>query len=58
VALYGAETRFETLRKGHRLRVFEGRVLRKIFVPKRDVMTEEWRKCITRSFVICSLRQV
>jgi len=28
----------------HRLRVFENRVLRKIFGPKRDEVTEEWRK--------------
>jgi hypothetical protein len=28
----------------HRLRVFENRVLRRIFGPKRDEITEEWRK--------------
>jgi hypothetical protein len=28
----------------HRLRVFENRVLRKIFGPKRDEVTGEWRK--------------
>ena len=28
----------------HRLRVFENRVLRRIFGPKRDVVTREWRK--------------
>jgi hypothetical protein len=28
----------------HRLRVFENRVLRRIFGPKRDEMTGEWRK--------------
>jgi hypothetical protein len=32
------------LRKEHRLRVFENRVLRKIFGPKRDEVTGEWRK--------------
>jgi hypothetical protein len=32
------------LRDGHRLRVFEIRVLRRIFVPKRDEVTREWRK--------------
>jgi hypothetical protein len=33
-----------TLRKEHRLRVFEIRVLRRIFGPKRDEVTAEWRK--------------
>jgi hypothetical protein len=33
-----------TLREEHRLRVFENRVLRKIFGPKRDEVTREWRK--------------
>jgi hypothetical protein len=32
------------LRKEHRLRVFENRVLRRIFGPKRDEVTGEWRK--------------
>jgi hypothetical protein len=32
------------LREGRRLREFEKRVLRKIFVPKRDEVTGEWRK--------------
>jgi hypothetical protein len=32
------------LREEHRLRVFENRVLRKIFGPKRDEMTGGWRK--------------
>ena len=34
--LYGCETRSLTLREEHRLRVFENRVLRRIFGPKRD----------------------
>jgi hypothetical protein len=33
-----------TLREEHRLRVFENRVLRRIFGPKRDEVTAEWRK--------------
>jgi hypothetical protein len=33
-----------TLREEHRLRAFENRVLRRIFGPKRDEVTEEWRK--------------
>jgi hypothetical protein len=44
VVLYGCETWSLTLREEHKLRVFENRVLRRIFVPKRDEMTGEWRK--------------
>jgi hypothetical protein len=33
-----------TLKEEHRLRVFENRVLRRIFGPKRDEMAAEWRK--------------
>jgi hypothetical protein len=36
VVLYGCETWSLTLRGEHRLRVFENRVLRRIFGPKRD----------------------
>jgi hypothetical protein len=42
--LYGCETWSLTLREEHRLRVFEKRVLRRIFGPKRDEVTGEWRK--------------
>jgi hypothetical protein len=41
---YGCETWSLTLREKHRLRVFENRVLRRIFEPKRDEVTGEWRK--------------
>jgi hypothetical protein len=44
VVLYGCETWSLTLRKEHGLRVFENRVLRRIFGPKRDEVTGEWRK--------------
>jgi hypothetical protein len=44
VILYGCETWSLTLREEHRLRVFENKVLRMIFGPKRDDVTEEWRK--------------
>jgi hypothetical protein len=33
-----------TLREEHRLRMFENRVLRRIFGPKRDEITRGWRK--------------
>jgi hypothetical protein len=52
------------LREERRLRMFENRVLRKIFVPRRDEVTGEWRRlhneelhdlyCIMRSFMICT----
>jgi hypothetical protein len=42
--LYECETWSLTLREEHRLRVFENRVLRRIFGPKTDEVTEEWRK--------------
>jgi hypothetical protein len=44
VVLYGCETLSLTLREEHRLRVFENRVLRRIFGPKRDEVTDGWRK--------------
>jgi hypothetical protein len=44
VVLYGCETWSLTLKEEHRLRVFENRVLRRIFGPKRDDVTGEWRK--------------
>jgi hypothetical protein len=42
--LYGCETWSLTLREERRLRVSENRVLRRIFGPKRDEVTREWRK--------------
>jgi hypothetical protein len=42
--LYYCETWPLTLREKHRLRVFENRVLRRIFGLKRDEVTGEWRK--------------
>jgi len=42
--IYGCETWSLTLKEECRLRVFENRVLRRIFGPKRDVVTGEWRK--------------
>jgi hypothetical protein len=44
VVLCGCETRSLTLREEHGLRVFENRVLRTIFGPKRNEMTGGWRK--------------
>jgi hypothetical protein len=44
VVLYGCETWSLTLREEHRRKVFENRVLRRIFGPKRDEVTGEWIK--------------
>jgi hypothetical protein len=44
VVLYGCETWCLTLREEHRLRVFENRVSRGIFEPKRDEVTRGWRE--------------
>ena len=43
VVLYGCETWSVTFREECRLRIFENRVLRRIFWPKRDEVTSEWR---------------
>ena len=42
IVLYGCETWFLTLKEESRLRVFENRILRRIFGPKRDE-NGEWR---------------
>jgi hypothetical protein len=44
VFLYGCEAWSLTLREEHRLRVLENKVLGKIFGPKRDKVTGEWRR--------------
>jgi hypothetical protein len=44
LVLYGDETWSHTLREKYRLMVSENRVLRRIFEPNMDAVTEEWRK--------------
>jgi len=44
VVLYGCESVSLTLREERRLRVFENRVLRRVFGPKRDEVTGQWRR--------------
>jgi hypothetical protein len=44
VVLYGCETWSLTFREERRLRVFENRVLRRIFGTKMDEVIGEWRK--------------
>jgi hypothetical protein len=57
VVLYGCETLSLTLREEHRLRVFEKRVLRRMFGPMRDGVTGGLRELHMRSFITCTLHQ-
>ena len=50
--LYGCENWSLTLREECRLRVFENKVLRRIFGPKKVEVTEEWR------FIVCTFHQI
>jgi hypothetical protein len=58
VALYECGTWFLKLREEHRQRVLENRVLRRIFGPKMDLVTEGWRKLCMGTFIICPLCQI
>jgi len=44
VVLYGCETWSLTLREKRKLRLFDNMVLRRIFGPRRDEVTGEWRR--------------
>ena len=54
VVLYGCETWSLTLREECRLKVSEKRMLRRIFGPKREEETREWRKLHRKSLMICN----
>ena len=54
VVLYGCETWSLILREERRQRVFENRVLRRIFRPKRDEVTRKWRKLYNEELMICN----
>jgi hypothetical protein len=41
--LYGCETWYLILREEHRFSMFENRVLRRIFGPKREEVAGDWR---------------
>jgi hypothetical protein len=58
VVPYGCEKWSLIVRKEHKLRVFENRVLRRTYGPKRDGVTGGWKSCITKSCIICILHQV
>jgi hypothetical protein len=57
VVLYGCETWSLTMREELRLRVFENRVLRKIFGPKRE-KTNHGENCIMMNFTAYILRRI
>ena len=54
VVLYGCETWSLALREERRLRVFENRVLRRVFGPKRDEVTGNGENYIMKSLGICT----
>jgi len=58
VVLYGCETWSLTSREERRLRVFENRVLRRIFGPKKEEVTGEWRKLYNEEIMICTPHQI
>jgi hypothetical protein len=47
-----------TLREEHGFRVFENRVLRRTFEPKREELTGNGENCIMRSFITCMLHWI
>ena len=55
IVLYGCETWSLTLKEEHRLRVFEIKVLRKIFGAKKDEITGEWKSYTILSYRHCFL---
>jgi hypothetical protein len=57
VFLYGCKTWSLTLREEHRLRVFENRVLRRVFGLKRDEVMGKWRKWHNENFITCTSHQ-
>jgi hypothetical protein len=58
VVLYGCETWSLTLREECRLRVFENRMMGRIFGTKRDEVTVSREDHIMRSFMLCTPHQI
>jgi len=56
--LYGCESWYLALREAYSLRMFENRVLRRVFRPERQEVTEDGESCIMQSFINCALNQV
>jgi len=57
VVLYGCETWLLILREERRLGVFENRVLRRVFGPKRDEVIGEWGNYTMTSLMISTAQQ-
>jgi len=53
--LYGYKNRPLTLTGEHWRRVFMKRVLRTIFGPTKETVTEVWKNCSMMSFAVCTL---
>jgi len=58
VVLYGCETWLLILREEHRIRVFENRVLRRIFGPKRGEVKWNGETYIMMNLMICTPRPI
>ena len=58
IVLYGCGTWSLTLREERRLRVFENRVLRRVFGPKRDEVTGNGRNYIMMSLMVCAAHRI
>ena len=58
VVLYGCETWSLTLREERKLRVFENMVFRRIFGPRWDDATGEWRRLHNEEQIICTLHPI
>jgi len=56
--LYGCETWSLTLREERRLRMFENRVLRRIYGPKGNEVTGEWKNYIMMGFMISTVHPI
>ena len=57
VMLYGCEAWSLALKEECRLRVFENRILRRIFGPKRDE-NGEWRRLYNEELIICTVHLI
>jgi hypothetical protein len=58
LVFYGCENWSLTLREERRLRVFQNRVLRRIFGPKREEVTMVEENYMMRSLIICTPHQI
>jgi hypothetical protein len=57
VVLYECETWHLTVREEDRLRISEGRVLKRILKSMRKEVLGIWKSCIMRTFIICDVHK-